>query len=170
MIVSHLVYLGLGSNIKREFYLSQGLATLRQRFGPLKVSPVYESEALGFNGPRFYNFVVALQTDLDLGSLLAQLKQIELDFDRPTDAKKKASRTLDIDILFFDDLVCGVPCELPRGEVLKNAFVLKPLVDIAAQLIHPVTHHSMAWHWDNYDQQSQALTCVDATFLEETNS
>ncbi|RKF18437.1 2-amino-4-hydroxy-6-hydroxymethyldihydropteridine diphosphokinase [Alginatibacterium sediminis] len=170
MIESHLVYLGLGSNINREHYLSQGLATLRQRFGHLDVSPVYESEALGFNGPRFYNFVVELQTDLDLASLLVQLKQIEFDFDRPADAKKKASRTLDIDILFFDNLVCNSPCELPRGEVLKNAFVLKPLFDIAAQFIHPITQHSIAWHWDNYDQQSQALTRVDATFLEETNS
>ncbi|EKF74628.1 7,8-dihydro-6-hydroxymethylpterin-pyrophosphokinase [Alcanivorax hongdengensis A-11-3] len=134
----HQVYLSLGSNIDREHNIGSGLDALAAAFGALTLSPVYESEAVGFDGDAFLNLVVGMQTTLTVGELAAQLRDIEKQHGRVRGEKKFSSRTLDIDILTYDDLqgeVDGVA--LPRGEILKHAFVLLPLVDLAPDTLHP---------------------------------
>lgn len=137
------VFLSLGSNIDREHNIRSGLNALARIFTPLAISPVYESEAVGFDGDAFYNLVVGLKATLSVGELAACLKDIEKDHGRVRGEKKFSSRTLDIDILTYNDCVGEVDgVQLPRDEILKHAFVLKPLVDLAPDALHPETKTS----------------------------
>jgi 2-amino-4-hydroxy-6-hydroxymethyldihydropteridine diphosphokinase len=155
------VYLGLGSNIERERYLTAGLDALQGAFGDLALSPVYDSAAIGFEGQHFLNMVVVVDTELGVGELARQLRHIEIEHGRPANAQRYSSRQLDIDILTYDQLagvVDGV--ELPRGEILENAFVLRPLADLAPDSRHPVDGRTYAELWADYDQNSQSLQRV----------
>src|SRR5690606_19935199 len=95
------LYLSLGSNVAREFHICAALDALAERFGPLRISSVYESEAVGFAGEAFYNLVVGLETDLGLASLVAFLKQLEDANGRDRSQPKFSARTLDIDVLLY---------------------------------------------------------------------
>jgi 2-amino-4-hydroxy-6-hydroxymethyldihydropteridine diphosphokinase len=156
------VYLGVGSNIERERYITVGLDALQGLFGELALSPVYDSAAIGFNGQPFLNLVVAVDTDLGVGELQRRLRHIEVEHGRPPDASRFSARQLDIDILTYGDvtgLVEGV--ELPRGEILENAFVLRPLADLAPEEFHPSVGRRYRDLWRDYDRASQPLARVD---------
>lgn len=156
------VLLGVGSNIERERYIIAGLDALQALFGQLALSSVYDSEAIGFEGRPFLNLAVAVDTDLAVGELARRLRHIEVEYGRPANATRFSSRQLDIDILTYGDLtgiIEGV--ELPRREILENAFVLCPLAELAGEQRHPVLNRSYAALWQAYDQASQALTRVD---------
>lgn len=156
------VYLSLGSNIDREPNIRGALRELERRYGDLLISPVYESEAVGFTGDPFYNLVVGMDTDKSVGLLAAELRAIEEAYGRDRQGPKFSSRTLDIDILTYGN-ACGEidGVKLPRNEILKNAFVLRPLADIAGNDRHPETVRPFAEHWDAYDQSRQKLWPVD---------
>lgn len=133
------VYLGLGSNIDREHNLRGGVARLRESFPGLRLSTVYESEAVGFDGAPFFNLVAEIDTTMTVGALAARLREIESEYGRVRGEKKFASRTLDIDILTYGDLAGEVDgIMLPRDEILKYAFVLQPLAELAPDVLHPV--------------------------------
>lgn len=156
-----VVYLGLGSNIEAREHLQQALKVLRRAYGDLSLSPVYESEAVGFVGDNFLNMVVMIHTELPVGVLYEQLRDIENQFGRDRSAPKFSGRTLDIDILLYDDVVGEVDgVILPREEILTNAFVLKPLCDMAPELMHPQRRRTMAQLWQQYDQSRQKLWSV----------
>lgn len=157
------VLLGLGSNIDRYHYLTSGLDALADRFGELSVSSVYESDAVGFRGDPFFNLVVSITTDMLLSELAMSLKQIELQNDRPAVSEKWSSRTLDIDILTYGDCV-GVfeGITLPRDEVDKFAFVLKPLSELCPDQLHPSRKQTYAALWKQYNlPQANTLKKVD---------
>lgn len=156
------VYLGLGSNIERERYLVAGLDALQLLLGELALSPVYDSPAIGFDGQPFLNMVVGASTGLPLAELASRLRHIETEHGRPANATRFSARQLDIDILTYGDLVgefAGVT--LPRGEILENAFVLRPLAELAPRVRHPVDGRSYAELWAAFDQHSQVLNRVD---------
>lgn len=153
------VYVGIGSNRDREKNVRGAVNVLREYFGELLISSVYESEAVGFNGDAFYNLVVGFNTTLTVGELSKQLKKIEDDHGRMrTKHHGFCNRTLDIDILVVDNLV-GIHdgVELPRQEIIENAFVLWPLAEIAGELPHPVLHKTFAQLWEAYDKNQQSL-------------
>lgn len=156
------VYLSLGSNINRHKHIVAGLDALEDLFGDLVISSVYESKSVGFNGSNFFNLVVGVQTDLDLANLSEALKRIEDNNGRVRSGPKFSPRTLDIDILTYGDFV-GVTAgiELPRAEITKNAFVLLPLAEIAAEVLHPQLQIPYRQLWAAYDQASQALWAID---------
>ncbi len=156
------VFLGLGSNLDREKHIRAGLVALKNSFGCLNVSSVYESESVGFKGSNFYNLVVSLQTDLAIAELSELIKKIEDDHGRLRTGPKYSPRTLDIDILTYGDFV-GVDAgvELPRAEITENAFVLLPLSELASHELHPRLKKSYAELWASYDQHSQALWKID---------
>lgn len=156
------VYLSLGSNIDRDAHLRAALQELEERYGPLLISTVYESEAVGFAGDNFYNLVVGLDTDLGVGELAAELRAIEAAHGRERGGPRFAPRTLDIDILTYGN-ACGEMdgISLPRDEILKNAFVLRPLADIAPNDRHPETVRPYAEHWEAYDHSRQKLWPID---------
>lgn len=109
-------------------------------FGDIVVSPAYRSKAVGFEGPAFINLAVGLTTHLDPIALNDALHGIEDRHGRRRDVPRFSSRTLDIDIVLYDDLVLEGPghLQIPRDE-LRHAFVLRPLAEIAGEVVHPLT-------------------------------
>ncbi len=152
------VYLSLGSNIDREHYITVCLDALTAHFGELLISSIYESEAVGFDGDAFLNLVVGIDTDLPVDDLYHQLRDIEHQNHRRRDIEKFSARTLDIDILTYDEqqgaFAGGV---LPREEITRNAFVLWPLAEIAADELHPPTGKTYATLWAEYGIDRQSL-------------
>ncbi|WP_101758220.1 2-amino-4-hydroxy-6-hydroxymethyldihydropteridine diphosphokinase [Oceanicoccus sp. KOV_DT_Chl] len=156
------VFVGVGSSIDRYRHITASLEALEQHFGVLRLSPVYESEAVGFVGENFLNLVVSFYSQLSVAELSTLLRQIEYDNGHRRGGTKFSPRSLDIDILCVDDLVGTIDgIELPRGEITENAFVLRPLFDIAPQQVHPLTAKTYTDLWRAYDQCSQKLWRVD---------
>lgn len=132
------VYIGVGSNIDPRTHVAAALDRLAGQFGELQLSPVYESEAIGFDGAPFLNMVVGLFTDQPLGGLLAQLREIERDNGYRGGGAKFSARSLDLDLLTYGDcrgLIDGI--ELPRADITAYAYVLWPLADMAGAELHP---------------------------------
>lgn len=155
------VYISIGSNIDRERYVSAALDALVVWFEELQISPVYESEAVGFNGSPFLNLVVGIKTSLSVGELSRAFKQLESDNGRRPGALKFSARTLDLDILTYGEAVGQMDSvELPRGEILRNAFVLRPLADIAPDVKHPICRKNYRELWQAYSTD-QKLWPVD---------
>ncbi|MBT8449062.1 MAG: 2-amino-4-hydroxy-6-hydroxymethyldihydropteridine diphosphokinase [Gammaproteobacteria bacterium] len=149
------IFLGLGSNVDREQSIQHAVNELERHFGRLKISPTFESEAIGFNGDNFYNLVVQANTDLLLPEVMQIYRDIEDQCGRDRTGPKFGPRTLDIDLLVFGELVCHSPLELPRDEILENAFVLWPLSLLAPDKLHPITRTSYAQLWQEYDNQQK---------------
>ena len=145
------VFLSLGSNLEPEKHLAAALAELRDAFGALDVSPVYRSPAVGFDGPDFLNLALALDTSLEPVALDTWLHALEDRHGRRRDVPRFSSRTLDADIVLYADRVVKGPgnLEIPRGELVKHAFVLKPVLDLAPDLVHPVLGRPLRELWEN---------------------
>ncbi len=128
--------------------MPEGLHALAKRVQLDQVSPWYRSPAVGFAGPDFINLVVRCRTDLSLTELVVMLKKLEREFGRAPNATKYSSRALDLDILLYDDLVGQFGGQtLPRSDIWRFAFVLKPLLDIAPQLMCPLRRVPVASYW-----------------------
>ncbi|PIE24865.1 MAG: 2-amino-4-hydroxy-6-hydroxymethyldihydropteridine diphosphokinase [Neptuniibacter caesariensis] len=156
------VFVSIGSNIDRKRYISNALDELSAIFGKVRLSSVYESEAVGFDGDNFYNLVAHFETRLSIAQLSMTLKQIEDKNGRCRQGPKFSGRTLDIDILTYDDrvgIIDGV--QLPRDEIVQNAFVLLPLAEIAGTELHPELKQSYAELWQQYDKEKQQLWAVE---------
>ena len=151
-------YLSLGSNLEPRRHLRAALDELRARFGAIEVSPAYRSRAVGFDGADFVNLAVALDTELEPEALNDWLHALEDRHGRRRDVPRYADRTLDVDIVLYDQRAIDGPghLQIPRAE-LKHAFVLRPLADIAPQLRHPLSGRSMAELWAAFPQQSEPL-------------
>ncbi|AMR68565.1 2-amino-4-hydroxy-6-hydroxymethyldihydropteridine diphosphokinase [Aquipseudomonas alcaligenes] len=148
------IFLGLGSNIEREQRLVAGLDALAEFIRDLRCSPVFESRPVGIKSGNFYNLVVSGYTELSLHELDRRLKFIEADNGRY--APERKGLPLDIDVLLYDGLVGSFDgLELPRAEILKNAFVLWPLALLAPEALHPVAGKPFAelWATAQIDQQ-----------------
>lgn len=141
-------WLSLGSNLAPEDNLRAAAAALRERFGHVVFSPVYRTPAVGFDGPDFLNAAAGLDTDLDPDALNAWLHALEDAQGRDRRGPRFSSRTLDVDIVLYDDLVLTGPghLQLPRDE-LRHAFVLRPLADIAPDVVVPGTGRRLAELW-----------------------
>ncbi|MCG8486410.1 MAG: 2-amino-4-hydroxy-6-hydroxymethyldihydropteridine diphosphokinase [Chromatiales bacterium] len=151
-------WLSLGSNQLPRRYLPSAIDDLRADFGNLIISPVYESEAVGFAGENFLNLVVGIHTDLTPQAVNRQLKAIENRHGRVRNENKFAARTLDIDLLTYGDQIIerdGI--RLPRDEILRYAFVLLPLSEVAGEEIHPEEGKSYRQLWQGFDRSGQAL-------------
>lgn len=155
------VYISIGSNIDRERHVTVALDALADWFGELLISPVYESEAVGFDGDNFYNLVVGVDTDWSVAELSRHFKQLEADNGRRRDVPKFSGRTLDLDILTRGDATGEVDgVMLPRAEIMTNAFVLRPLADIAPGECHPASGQTYQELWQAY-RADQKLWPVD---------
>jgi GTP cyclohydrolase-4 len=136
----HRVYLSLGANLgDRQANILQSLQYVQARASIIKVSSSYETEPVGYlDQPKFLNIVCTLKTELSPSDLLHFLKWIEKRMGR-RESFRNAPRPIDIDILFYDDLVLESPdlC-IPHPRLQDRAFVLVPLAEIAPDWVHPV--------------------------------
>lgn len=134
---------------------------MRARFGELRLSPVYESEAQGFDGDPFYNLVLSLRCRETPPQLVAVTKQIEAAHGRQPGAVKFAPRTLDLDLLLHGDRVVESPdLRLPHPDILRYAFVLRPLAELAPGLLHPALGQTMTALWQTFDGPDALLPVV----------
>lgn len=155
------VFLGLGTNVDREQSMRAGLEALKNLDPQIIVSSIYESEAVGFEGPPFYNCVVQLDTRLSLSDLVAELKTIENTNGRNRSAQAKEGKGLDIDVLIYGDFVGNFEgVELPRPDITKYAHVLLPLSEIASEECLPRTHINFQRLWRDSCLKQQAMKVI----------
>ena len=155
------VYISVGSNIDRERNIAAALGGLTDAFGALVRSSVYESAAVGFDSAPFYNLVVGSDTDMSPRAVQEVLHVIEDRSDRVRTGSLSA-RTLDLDLLLYDDLVVEEEgLVLPRDDITRYAFVLGPLAEIAGTRRHPVSGQRFEVMWSGFDDASQVLKRID---------
>ena len=156
-----LVYIGIGSNIDKEYHVANALQDLDKLFDNCRVSPIFESAAVNCTGDNYYNLVVEFTTSLSIGELMQCLKALEVTHGRKATDRRYAPRTLDLDLLLFDNVIQSVPPILPRPEILYHAFVLWPLAELAPSLCHPVSGISMDELWRDFDKSTQVLKLAE---------
>ena len=160
------VFVAAGSNVEPRAHLRRALAALRGLYPDLEVSPAYANPAVGFEGDDFVNLVVGFTTDEPLESLIEHLRGVETLCGRPRDAPKWAPRSMDLDILLVGDVVGSYPgVVLPRPDLLRRAFMLGPLADLAPGLVHPTAGRTIAELWRTFDTAGHVLRPVS---LDET--
>jgi 2-amino-4-hydroxy-6-hydroxymethyldihydropteridine diphosphokinase len=169
------VYISIGSNINRRQHIGCAVNALRSVYGELTLSSVFENPAVGFKGRPFYNLVAGLTTSADLMTTVIYLRQLEFRWGRAEHSNKGGSRTVDLDLLTFGQLVGRFPLttdapysrqltpdyiQLPRPEFENCAFVLKPLAQVAANEQHPLLKQSYSQLWAKLNPLNP-LTPVD---------
>ena len=160
----HHILISLGSNVDREHYTQAGITALAQYLTDVRLSSTYESEAVGFSGAAFYNLVMSAYTEMSITEVGRFFKDIEHQNGRTRTDIKYAPRTLDIDLLTYDDVVCVEPVVLPRPEIEYHAFVLAPLAELVPDEVHPTTKLSYAQMWAEFDKPEQKLWTIDITW------
>jgi 2-amino-4-hydroxy-6-hydroxymethyldihydropteridine diphosphokinase len=141
-----MVYLGLGTNLgDRAANIAQALHRLGSLGTVLAVSSLHETEPWGIaEQPKFLNAACLLQTELSPLELLLALKRIESAMGR-TPTARNGPRLIDMDILFYDDLVLSTPeLTIPHPCLHERPFVLLPLREIAPDIVHPVLKRTVS--------------------------
>lgn len=153
-----LTSVSLGSNIDRERNIRCAINELRDHYGDLTISPVYQTEAVGFDGDDFLNLVVCFETNDSVRSVWKTLKDIEDRIGRDRAQPKFSARTIDLDLLAYADLVVDENgLQIPRHEILQNAFVLKPLSDIMGNELHPQLEQTYRDLWLAMEQTADRI-------------
>ena len=156
------VVLSLGSNIDKETNILAAVTSLREIFGPLDISPIYETSSVGFCGPTFFNLVVGFHSTQSVDDIRETLRSIEAKAGRVRGPKSFASRVLDIDIILYGDAnLRKEGYNIPRDEIEKYAYVLKPLADLYPDLTHPIEGRDMISMWRDFDLIDQSLVVSD---------
>ncbi|WP_262967019.1 2-amino-4-hydroxy-6-hydroxymethyldihydropteridine diphosphokinase [Methylobacter psychrophilus] len=146
-------FISIGSNIDKDKNTLISLQELERHFGELTISSIYESEPVGFIGDSFYNLVVGFNSELSVKEVAKLLRQIELDNGRTRNSQKFSPRTLDLDLILYNDVILNDGrLQIPRDEIERYAFVLEPLAEIAPNLTHPISHISYAELWEKFDK------------------
>lgn len=157
------VYISLGSNVDAETNIRAAITALKEQFGELIISTVYKNSAVGFDGDDFLNLVVGLNTELSIPDFVDSLHNIEAAQGRRRDLKKFSPRTLDMDLLLYDDDIFeSEKIIIPRDEITKYAFVLQPLAELIPDYIHPVTKQKISDLWTAFDKNNtEAMVVFD---------
>ncbi len=155
-------FISIGSNIDKELHIPSSIAALKKQFKNVRLSSLYQTAAVGFEGDDFLNLIVQFDSELDAKAVAKILRQIELDHGRTRDSRKYAARTLDLDLILYGDLIISDGrLQIPRDEIERYAFVLEPLAEIAPDLLHPISKKSYAQLWEAFDKsdlKQQKLT------------
>lgn len=158
------VFVGVGSNSEPERELRLAVGAVAERFGALRLSTVYASAPVGFAGPDFLNLVLGFETDEPPQAVAAALSEIERrqnSLSLPRGSEPHA-RAIDLDLLLYADRVIDTPeLTLPREDVQRYAFVLRPLAELAPALRHPVTGRRLVDMWAEFPAHAQPLRNVE---------
>lgn len=155
------VYISIGSNVQPQRHVAASLRELEHAFGSLSLSTVYRNPAVGFEGDDFLNLVAGFDTDRGVHEVAAELHRIEDVHGRRRDAPKFSPRTLDLDLLLYDQQVldeAGV--RIPRKDLTRYAFMLRPLAEIDGERRHPVLGQTFAELWAAFDKTGVELVPV----------
>jgi len=157
------VFVAAGSNVEPERNLTRAVEEMRREFPDIRFSSWYRNPAVGFQGDDFINFVAGFTTDLPVRDVIQRLQAIETVCGRPREAPRWAPRSMDLDILLYDALVLDKPrLKLPRPDLLKRAFMLGPLAEIAPDLVHPTLGVTIGELWQRFDQAAHPMTRMRA--------
>ena len=160
-----MVTISIGSNIERDVHLRASVSRLREYFTNLILSPVYETAAVGFEGEDFYNLAAAFDTERDVFEVASILKTIEDELGRDRSQPKFSARAIDLDLLTYGDTVLEqANIQIPRHEIIENAFVLKPLADIVGDVQHPQLQRSYQQLWQDMEATAGRIDQVDFEF------
>ena len=150
------IYLSLGSNIEPEKNIRYALRELSKIFYDLQLSSVYQTEAVGFVGDDFFNMVIKAFSNFNPSKIISELHDIERLTGREVGTGQFNSRTLDIDLILYDDLI-DQELNLPRDEILEYAFVLGPLAEINPLGVHPIEGVTYQELWSAFDNTSSKI-------------
>jgi 2-amino-4-hydroxy-6-hydroxymethyldihydropteridine diphosphokinase len=156
----HQLFLSLGGNLgnKSEIFAST-LRYIEELIGrPEKVSSIYESSSWGFHsGNLFWNQVIQVETRLSPEEVLGEIRIIENHFGRKREPGKYLSRKMDIDILFYDDLILNSEeLTIPHPHIALRKFILEPLSEVSSEYFHPVLKEKIS---------QILLNCVDSSLV-----
>lgn len=155
------VFVAAGSNIRPREHLRKALGLMREAWPDLRVSSAYSNRAVGFEGEDFVNLVAAFHTDESLAAVLEKLHAIESACGRPREAAKWASRSMDLDVLLYGDLVGEFPgAVLPRKDLLRRPYMLGPMAEIGPEVVHPTERCSIRELWARFDSAGHVMTPV----------
>ncbi len=158
------VYVSIGSNIEPARYVRLAVQAMRESFGEVMLSPVYETVPVGFEGDNFYNLVAAFDTGIPVESVIDQLHAIEERYGREREGQRFVARTIDLDLLLYGELSGDINGTiLPRDEIERYAFVLRPLYDLAPELEHPLSKKTIAEIWGTFPQRDENMVQVELT-------
>ena len=157
------VYVAVGSNVEPEKYLAAAARELGTLFPDVRFSSWYRNRAVGFEGADFINCVAGFSSELSVYAVIENLRRIESRCGRPRDAPRWAPRTMDLDILLYGDLIRDEPhLKLPRPDLLKRAYMLGPLAELAPTVVHPIAGLTIAELWNRFDRAAHPLQRVPA--------
>lgn len=149
----HQVVVSIGSNVDRRQHIQKAVSALVEQFRDLSCSSVYQSPAVGFDGPDFYNLVCEFRTRDSSEFVRGALKAIEHEGGRKRGEERFSSRTIDLDVLLFgDEILHAQGIDIPRAEILEQAHVLKPLAELLPAQRHPVTNRTFSELWRTFAQ------------------
>jgi len=155
------LFLLLGGNLGDKAKIFEKARTrLEDELGKIiRHSSVYETEPWGFQSDDlFWNQVIVLETRLSPSEVLKATKAIELELGRIRKAERYSSRMIDIDLLFYDELVFhGSELELPHSRMIDRRFVLEPLAEIAPDMLHPVFRKTIIELLENCTDQLKVI-------------
>jgi 2-amino-4-hydroxy-6-hydroxymethyldihydropteridine diphosphokinase len=155
------VFVGVGSNLEPEKNLPRACEQIAHNWHDAFFSRAYRNAAVGFDGPEFINLVVGFSTAQPLDAVIARLHAIETQCGRPRFAPKWASRTMDLDVLLFGDLVeKTTEYTLPRPDLLKRPYMLGPMAEIAPEVMHPTAGKTIGVLWKEFDRDGHEMSPV----------
>ena len=156
------VFVAAGSNVEPVVHLRRALGILASHYPRLRRSRAWRNAAVGFEGEDFVNLVVAFETDEPVHAIIARLHETEAACGRPRDAPRWAPRSMDLDVLLYGDRVSHEPgLTLPRPDLVRRAYMLGPITELAPELRHPTLGLTMRELWEHFDRDAHPMQEID---------
>lgn len=155
------VCVAAGSNIEPEKNLAHACREIAISWPDARFSNAYRNKAVGFDGPDFLNMATVFDAAEPIDAVIARLREIETLCGRPRNAPKWASRAMDLDILLFGARIeKTADYTLPRPDLLKRPYMLGPLAEIAAAVMHPSEGKTIGELWSEFDRGGHEMSPV----------